>query len=87
MLLGWTAATGPVRYESQLLADLTPMLQDGQARGQIDPAADAVTIARTLSDILMGAAFRWIREGDAVPPMQQLVEAGVDLVLQAVRPR
>ncbi|WP_432825504.1 TetR/AcrR family transcriptional regulator [Dactylosporangium sp. CA-092794] len=85
MLLGWTAAAGPIRYESQLLADLTPMLQEGQARGQIDAAADAATIARTLSDILMGASFRWVREGDDGPSLQELVEAGIDLVLRAIQ--
>lgn len=86
MLLGWTAAAGPIRYESQLLADLTPILRSGQARGHIDPAVDAATIARTLSDVLMGAAFRWVRERDAEHSMRELVDAGIDLVLRACKP-
>ena len=31
-LLGWVAAGGPIRYESQFLADLTPVLEAGPGR-------------------------------------------------------
>ncbi|WP_413105680.1 TetR/AcrR family transcriptional regulator [Streptomyces sp. Inha503] len=85
MMLGWTAALGPIRYESQLLADLTPLLREGQARGQVDRGIDVDVAARTLSDMFMGATLRWVRERDRL--LQDTVDEGVELVLAAVRPR
>jgi len=86
MMLGWTAATGPIRYASQALANLTPMLRDGQALGQVDPTVDVAAAARTLSDVLMGAVFRWVRERDASPELQAMVNAGIELALSAIGP-
>jgi len=85
MMLGWTAALGPIRYESQLLTDLAPLLREGQARGQVDPGVDVDVAARTLSDALMGATLRWVRERDRL--LQDMVDEGVELILAAVRPR
>ena len=87
MMLGWTAATGPIRYESQLLADLTPLLRDGQGRGEIDPGVDVAEAARTLSDVYMGAVFRWVRDRDSSRSLQTVADGAIDLVLSAVRPR
>jgi AcrR family transcriptional regulator len=87
MMLGWTAATGPIRYESQLLADLTPLLKDGQAHGQIDPSIDVAEAARTLSDVYMGVIFRWVRDQDASRTPQTVPDGGIELVLSAIRPR
>lgn len=83
MMLGWTAAVGPIRYESQLLADLAPLLREGQARGQVDPGVDVDVAARTLSDTLMGATLRWVRERDRL--LQDMIDEGVELVLAGVR--
>ncbi|WSB35350.1 TetR/AcrR family transcriptional regulator [Streptomyces scopuliridis] len=85
MMLGWTAAVGPIRYESQLLTDLAPLLREGQAHGQVDPGVDVDVAARTLSDTLMGATLRWVRERDRL--LQDMVDEGVELILTAVRPR
>lgn len=85
MMLGWTAATGPIRYESQLLADLAPLLRAGQERGEIDPAVDVDEAARTLSDVYMGVVFRWVRDPDALGPFQDVADGGIELVLSAVR--
>lgn len=85
MMLGWTAAAGPIRYESQLLADLAPLLRDGQERGEIDPGADVAGAARTLSDVFMGVVFRWVRDPDALGPFQDVADGGIALVLSAVR--
>ena len=84
-MLGWTAAVGPIRYESQLLTDLAPLLREGQARGQVGPGVDVDVAARTLSDVLMGATLRWVRERDRL--LQDMVDEGVGLILAAVRPR
>jgi AcrR family transcriptional regulator len=82
MMLGWTAALGPALYESQLLADVTPLLEAGRARGQIDQAVDIGVAARALSDVLQGAVFRWVREPGAV--LHEAVDAAIALVLRAV---
>jgi AcrR family transcriptional regulator len=84
MMLGWTAAVGPIRYESQLLTDLAPLLREGQARGQVNLDIDVDVAARTLSDALMGATLRWVRERDRL--LQDMVDEGVELILTAVRP-
>jgi AcrR family transcriptional regulator len=83
MMLGWIAAAGPIRYESQLLADLTPLLIEGQARGEVDPDVDVDVAARTLSDALMGATLRWVRERDRM--LQDMINEAVELILSAVR--
>jgi AcrR family transcriptional regulator len=85
MMLGWTAATGPIRYESQLLADLAPLLREGQERGQVGPAIDVAEAARTLSDVYMGVVFRWVRDPDALGSFQDVAAGGIDLVLSAIR--
>jgi AcrR family transcriptional regulator len=85
MMLGWTAAVGPIRYESQLLTDLAPLLREGQARGQVGPGVDVDVAARTLSDVLMGATLRWVRERDRL--LQDMVDEGAELILAAVRVR
>jgi AcrR family transcriptional regulator len=85
MMLGWVAAVGPIRYESQLLTDLAPLLREGQARGQVNPGVDVDVAARTLSDTLMGATLRWVRERERL--LQDMVDEGVELILAAVRPR
>lgn len=82
MMLGWTAALGPARYESQLLADITPFLKEGQDDGQIDQSVDIVVAARALSDVLQGAVFRWVREPDTV--LHERVDSVIALVLHAV---
>lgn len=82
MMLGWTAALGPALYESQLLSDVTPFLQDGQERGQIDARVDVAVAARALSDVLQGAVFRWVREPDTV--LHERVDSAIVLVLRAV---
>ena len=82
MMLGWTAAGGPIRYESQLLADVTPLLREGQGKGQIRAAVDVAEAARALSDVIQGAVFRWVRESDT--PLQSRVDGVVSLVLSAV---
>lgn len=87
MMLGWTAAVGPIRYESQLLADLTPLLRDGQTRGHVDPSIDVAEAARTLSDVYMGVVFRWVRDPDALGSFQDVADGGIELVLSAVRAR
>ena len=87
MMLGWTAATGPIRYESQSLADLTSMLRDGQLNGQIDQTVEVAVAARTLSDVLQGATFRWVREQDASRTLEAAVDAGIKLVLSGIRSR
>lgn len=85
MMLGWAAAAGPIRYESQLLADLAPLLRDGQERDEIDPAIDVAEAARTLSDVFMGVVFRWVRDPDELGPFQDVADGGIALVLAAVR--
>lgn len=82
MMLGWTAALGPALYESQLLADLTPMLRAGQEHGQIDRGADVAVAARALSDVLQGAVFRWVREPGSV--LHERVDSAIALVLRAI---
>lgn len=86
MMLGWTAATGPIRYESQLLADLTPLLRDGQAHGQIDQMVDVAVVARTLSDVYMGVIYRWVRDQGTSETLQSMAEGGINLILSAIRP-
>ena len=85
MMVGWVAATGPIRYESQLLADIAPLLSSEQGHGRIAVDVDADTAARTLSDIFMGAVLRWVHRGDPGPSLADAVEAGTDLVLAALR--
>lgn len=86
MMLGWTAAIGPIRYESQLLADLTPLLRDGQAHGQIDQTVDVAVVARTLSDVYMGVIYRWVRDQGTSGTLQSMAEGGINLILSAIRP-
>ncbi|MTD52891.1 TetR/AcrR family transcriptional regulator [Amycolatopsis pithecellobii] len=87
MMLGWTAAIGPIRYESQLLTDLTPLLRDGQKRGEVDPGVDVAEAARTLSDVYMGVIFRWVRDQEKSRTLQTVTGSAIDLVLSAIRPR
>jgi len=82
MMLGWTAALGPARYESQLLADLTPILVAGRDAGLIDQGVPVDVIARALSDIFQGAVFRWVREHDTV--LHEMVDDAIALVVHAV---
>ena len=81
MMLGWTAAVGPIRYESQLLADLRRLLEEGQRQGQIRAEVDVAEAARTMSDIYMGVVFRWVREQHHSPTLSAAVGGGVELVL------
>jgi AcrR family transcriptional regulator len=85
MMLGWIAARGPARFESQLLADVTPLLLDGQACGQIDPATDVVYAARALCDVFQGAVFRWVRQPES--NLHQNVDGVIVLVMSALVPR
>ncbi|AGM04148.1 TetR/AcrR family transcriptional regulator [Amycolatopsis keratiniphila] len=85
MMLGWTAAGGPIRYESQLLADLTPLLRNGQERGEVDPGVDVAEAARTLSDVYAGVIFRWVRDPDTSRTLQTTADSAIDLVLSAIR--
>ncbi|MDQ1105681.1 TetR/AcrR family transcriptional regulator [Nocardioides zeae] len=82
MMLGWTAALGPTRYESQLLADVTPYVEAARDRGQVDPTVDVADVARALSDVLQGAVFRWVREPETV--LHERVDAAVTLVLRGI---
>ncbi|MGW6454327.1 TetR/AcrR family transcriptional regulator [Streptomyces sp. NPDC055078] len=86
MMLGWTAAAGPILYESELLVDLAPLLAEGKPAGWVDPSVDLTVAAHTLSDVLMGACFRWTREGDAPVSLETQVDDGVTLVLRALHP-
>jgi AcrR family transcriptional regulator len=86
MMLGWTAAVGPIRYESQFLTDLTPLLRDGQASGQVDPAVDVAEAARTLADVYLGVIFRWVRDQDTARTLEAVADGGIRLVLSAIRP-
>ncbi|MGY1812261.1 TetR/AcrR family transcriptional regulator [Blastococcus sp. SYSU D00820] len=86
MMIGWTAATGPIRYESALLVDLCPLIDAGKARGEIAGDLDTATVARTLSDVLLGAVFRWVREYDRSTSVAAHVDAGIDVVLRGLRP-
>jgi AcrR family transcriptional regulator len=85
MMLGWTAATGPITYESQLLADLAPLLRDGQERGQVQASVDVDLAARTMSDAFMGVVFRWVREERTPRNLETEVDRLIELVLVAVR--
>lgn len=82
MMLGWTAALGPARYESQLLADVTPYVEAARDRGQVDPTVDVADVARALSDVFQGAVFRWVREPETV--LRERVDAAVALVLRGI---
>jgi AcrR family transcriptional regulator len=86
MMLGWTAAVGPIRYESQLLVDLGPLISSGKSAGWIDPSVEVTVAANTLSDVLMGAVFRWVRNADSAVSLETLVDDGTDLVLRGMRP-
>lgn len=85
MMLGWTAALGPARYESQLLSDVTPLLELGRERGQIGDDLDIAVLARALSDVLQGAVFRWVREPETV--LHERVDSVIELVLRAATTR
>lgn len=85
MMLGWTAATGPILYESQLLVDLAPLLHEGQDRGEISQQVDVDVVSRTMSDSLMGAVFRWVREADSGRTLESQTDATIELVLTALR--
>jgi AcrR family transcriptional regulator len=87
MMLGWTAAVGPIRYESSLLADLRPLLREGQERGEVRTDVDVAEAARTLSDVYMGVVFRWVRDPEALGSFQDVADGGIELVLSAVRAR
>lgn len=82
MMLGWTAALGPTLYESQLLSDVMPFLEHAQQAGQIRASVDIEVAARTLSDVLQGAVFRWVREPETV--LSDRVDSAIALVLEAV---
>ncbi|ALJ18613.1 TetR/AcrR family transcriptional regulator [Microbacterium sp. No. 7] len=84
MMSGWAAAKGPIIYESTLLPDLELILQAGVDAGSIDSDTDIVLAARTISDALMGATFRWVRE--ARTSYVDAVDAAADLILRALRP-
>ncbi|MEJ2863969.1 hypothetical protein [Actinomycetospora flava] len=58
MMLGWIAATGPIRHESQLLADLRPLLREGQERGEVADAALACPDAAAVRALLRRAPRR-----------------------------
>lgn len=81
MMLGWTAANGPILYESQLLGDLTRLVDDARDLGEMAEGVDTALVARTLSDVLLGVLFRWVREEGT--PLDAPLAAGVDLVLRA----
>ena len=81
MMLGWTAALGPALYESQLLADVTPLLREGKEQGQIDQDVDIAVAARALSDVLQGAVFRWVREPGT--SLNDRVESAISLIIRA----
>jgi AcrR family transcriptional regulator len=85
MMLGWTAATGPILYESQLLADVAPLLREGQERGEVSTAVDIDLVARTMSDALMGVVFRWVREAKSRRTLERETDACIQLLLTAVR--
>lgn len=85
MLLGWTAATGPIRYESQLLTDLAPQLAEGVEQGTVTPTVDIAEAARTLSDVYLGAVFRWVRDQETAETVQPVADGGIELVLAAIR--
>lgn len=87
MMLGWTAAVGPIRYESQLLTDLRPLLRQGQDRGEIGVGVDVDEAARTLSDVYMGVVFRWVRDPAALGPFTQVSDGAIGLVLTALTVR
>ncbi|MGY1714935.1 TetR/AcrR family transcriptional regulator [Geodermatophilus sp. SYSU D01106] len=86
MMIGWTAAAGPIRYESALLVDLCPLIDAGKTRGEIAGHLDTATVARTLSDVLLGAVFRWVRERDQPTTVAAHVDAGIGVVLRGLRP-
>ncbi|WP_422747044.1 TetR/AcrR family transcriptional regulator [Mycobacterium sp. WMMD1722] len=87
MLLGWVAAGGPIRYESQFLADLTPVLEAGQLRGEIDASVDIATAARALSDMYTGVVFRWVREQWSPPCLQTVTDEAIGLLCSGIRAR
>lgn len=87
MLLGWVAAGGPIRYESQFLADLTPVLESGQLHGEIDASVDIATAARALSDMYTGVVFRWVREQGSPPHLQAAADEAIGLLLTGIRVR
>jgi hypothetical protein len=79
------ASVGPIRYESQFLSDLAPLLAAGQQKGLIDPSVEVAVVASTLSDIYMGMIFRWVRDQEAARPTQKIADGGIELVLSAIR--
>jgi AcrR family transcriptional regulator len=85
MIVGWTAALGPLLHESQLLCDLVAFLEKAQGQGRIDEAVDIALAARTLNDVYQGAVMRWVREQDAADPLPMAVSRGIELVLSAIR--
>lgn len=85
MLLGWVAAGGPIRYESQFLADLTPVLEAGQLRGEIDASVDIATAASALSDTYTGVIFRWVTERWSSPHLQVVTDEAIGLLLSGIR--
>lgn len=87
MLIGWVAAGGPIRYESQFLADLTPVLEAGQLHGEIDASVDIATAARALSDMYTGVVFRWVREQWSPPRLQAVTDEAIELLLSGIRAR
>jgi len=87
MLLGWVAAGGPIRYESQFLADLTPVLEAGQLHGEIDASVDIATAARALSDMYTGVVFRWVRKQWSPPRLQAVPDEAIDFLLSGIGAR
>lgn len=82
MILGWTMGAGPIRYESQFLVGLIPILQHGQEVGEINMSIDTRVAAHALSDLLTGATFRWVHVSE--PPLRQSVLALVEVALAGI---
>lgn len=84
MMSGWAAAMGPIVYESGLLQDLDRLLREGVEDGSVDPDTDIGLAARTISDALMGATFRWVREVGT--SYVDAVDSAAALILRALKP-
>ena len=84
MMAGWASAMGPIVYESTLVPDLEMLLRHGVDDGSIDADTDVALAARTISDALMGATFRWVREVGT--SYVDAVDSAASLILRALRP-
>lgn len=85
MMLGWVSAGGPIYYESLLLDDLVPLISAGKTKGWIDTTVNVEAAARTLSDTLLGATFRWVRDTSSSVSLESLVDEGAVIVLKGMR--